>query len=306
MIVPGRDIAKYAPDAIASLKAQTEPRWRAILVDDGSLDATGQIFADAAANDPRFTVLSHHEALGASVARNRALDLVNTPYLGFLDGDDELTPRALERMLGTVQETGSDFVVAAYVRSRLVDGSYVPGRVQPWVAASTSPERLRTDLSEHPKATGNIVSCSKISRTEFWAGRRFPEGVAYEDQRVAQEMYVQASSFDVIPDVVVLWRLRAEGTSITQNTASLGVLRDYLAALRSGIDVLRDAGFEDATTARIELILSMDVPPLISNAAEHPDPAYSLALGAFLTEVLAMPEAAAARPDETLRDALAW
>lgn len=306
MIVPGRDVAKYAPDAIASLIAQSEPRWRAILIDDGSLDSTGEIFAAAAANDSRFTVLRHPEALGVSAARNRALDLVDTPYLGFLDGDDELTPRALERMVGTVEATGSDFVVAAYVRSRLVDGVYVPGRVQPWVAAATDPERLRTTLAAHPRASGNIVPCSKVSRTEFWSGRRFPVGVAYEDQRVAQEMYTQATSFDVIPDVIVHWRLRAEGTSITQSTAELPVLRDYLAALRGGIEVLRDAGFTEAATARIELILSMDVPPLISNATDHPDPAYSLALGAFLTEVLAMPEAADARPDATLRDALAW
>lgn len=306
LIVPGRDIGAFTADALASLRAQSEPRWRAILVDDGSQDATGEIFADAAAADPRFTVLHHESPLGLGAARNAGLALVDTPYLGFLDGDDEMTPRALERMLAVLTKTGSDFLAGAYVRSRLIDGRYRPGRVQPWVAAATSPERLGTTLAAHPTVTGNIVAWSKLSRTEFWRSRRFPEGVAYEDQVLAQEMYVQARAFDVIPDVLVHWRLREDGSSITQGKAQLPVLRDYLAALRGGLDVLRRAAAPDAVTARLELILAMDVPPLEEIAKQHPDPAYAATLADFLTELRALPEFAAARPDPALREALAW
>src|SRR5690606_31055898 len=98
MIIPGRDIDAFAPAAIASLHAQTESRWRGILIDDGSVDATGEIFAAAAAADPRFTVIRHEASRGLGAARNIGLDLVDTPYVGFLDADDELTPSALERM----------------------------------------------------------------------------------------------------------------------------------------------------------------------------------------------------------------
>lgn len=305
MIVPGRDVAAYAGDAIASLLAQTERRWRAILVDDGSTDATGAVFARAAASDPRFTVLTHETSKGLGAARNAALARVETPFLGFLDADDELTPHALERHLGTLESSGSDFVVGAYVRSRLRDGRYVPGRVQPWITASTTPERRGVTLAEHPAASGNIVAWSKLSRTAFWAGRRFPEGVAYEDQVLAQEMYVQGR-FDVIGDIVVHWRLRSEGTSITQTKGRLPVLRDYLAALRGGIDVLRAAGASDAVVARLNLILAMDVPSLEPLAATHPDPAYREELAAFVAGLEALPEYARVSPDPALRDALAW
>ena len=306
MIVPGRDIAAFAPDALASLRAQSEPRWRALLIDDGSRDATGEIYAAAAAADSRFTVLRWETSRGLGAARNAGLDLVDTPFLGFLDGDDELSPRALERMLATLQGSGSDFVAGAYVRSRRRESRYVPGRVQPWVRAATSPERIGTTIAEHPAASGNIVAWSKLSRTAFWEGRRFPEGVAYEDQVLAQEMYVQARAFDVIGEVVVHWRLREDGSSITQGKDRLDVLRDYLAALRGGIEVLRTAGASDAVVCRLELILGMDVPPLQEIAARHPDPAYGAELDAFLAELGALPEFAAARPDPALREALAW
>lgn len=306
IIVPGRDVEEFAPAAVESLRAQTETRWHAILIDDGSVDATGEVFAAAAAADPRFRTLRHEASRGLGAARNVGLELVDTPLLGFLDADDELTPRALELLTGTLQETGSDFVAGAYTRSRLAGARYVPGRVQPWVSAATSPARLRTTILEHPRASANIVAWSKVSRTDFWSHLRFPEGVAYEDQVVAQRMYTRARAFDVIPDVVVHWRVRADGSSITQGKDRMPVLRDYLAALRGGIRVLHDAGAHAAVAARLELILAMDVPPLQQIAAGHPDPEYAAEVAAFVHELRAYPEFDDARPDPELSAALSW
>ncbi|WP_313477668.1 glycosyltransferase family A protein [Microbacterium sp.] len=306
MIVPGRDIADFAPAALASLQAQTDSRWQALLVDDGSHDDTGAVFAAAAARDARFQVLRHDESRGLGAARNVALDLVDTPFVGFLDADDELTPRAIETWLATLDESGSDFVAAAYVRSRLIDGAYRPGRVQPWIAAATAPRRLGVTLAEHPDASANIVAWSKLSRATLWERLRFPENVAYEDQVVAQRMYTEARAFDVVPDVAVHWRVRADGTSITQGKAQLPVLHDYLAALLGGIDVLTAAGQSDAVRSRIALILAMDLPSLRTIAAEHPDPAYRAAVEAFEASLRALPEYDAARPNAAFSAALAW
>ncbi len=306
LIVPGRDIAAFAPAALDSLRAQTESRWRAILIDDGSTDETGAIFDAAAAVDIRFTTIHHAASRGLGAARNVGLEQVDTGYLGFLDADDELAPDALARMTGTLEETGSDFVAGAYVRSRAQGVGYVAGRVQPWVTAATAPERLGTTLAAHPQAVSNIVAWSKVSRTAFWHDLRFPEGVAYEDQVVAQLMYTRAHTFDVIPDIVVQWRLRADGTSITQGKAQLPVLRDYLAALRGGIRVLHEAGARASVTARIELILAMDVAPLLEIANSHPDPAYAAEVDTFIAELRALPEFADAVPDPAIAAALAW
>src|SRR5690606_6785875 len=128
---------------------------------------------------------------------------------------------------------------------RLSGGAYRPGRVQPWVERATAPRRLGVTLHEHPDATANIVAWSKLSRTGLWNDLRFPEDVAYEDQIIAQRLFTRARAFDVIPDIAVHWRLRADGTSITQGKHQLAVLTDYLAALRGGIDVLTAAGMSE-------------------------------------------------------------
>ena len=306
IIVPGRDVAAYAAQALDSLRAQTFPAWRAILVDDGSVDETRELFRAAERDDDRFRVIRHDVPRGLGAARNAALDLVTTPLVGFLDADDELTPTALARLVGTISDSGSDIVVGAYVRLRPVPrghrhpgGGYETGTVQPWVAASTSPERRGTTLAAHPEVSGNIVAWSKVSRIEFWRrnGIRFPEGKMYEDQIVAQRMYTLARAIDVIPDVVVHWRERADGTSITQHKDAVPVLHDYLEALRGGLAVLDAASQRDAARSRIRLILDMDTPPLVRIAQDHPDDAYRRALGTFIRDLTGRAEAEAVALD---------
>jgi len=284
VIVPGYDVAAYAAEALDSLRAQTRTDWAAILVDDASTDETGALFDAAAADDDRFQVVHHPEQSGLGAARNSGLELVRTPFVGFLDADDRLTPHALERLVGTLTASGSDFALGAYVRLRPdTAGGYTAGVVQPWVAAATDPARLGTTLDQHPDASGNIVAWSKVSRTDLWqrTGLRFPVGKAYEDQIVAQQLYTRARAFDVIPDVVVEWRERADGSSITQHKGELPVLRDYLDALMGGITVLDAAGQTRAAASRVRLILTMDLPPLVDLARNHVDDAYRRDLGAF-------------------------
>lgn len=286
VIVPGFDVAEYAEEALESLRSQTHAEWNAVLVDDASTDDTTRIFADAAAADPRFRVTRHDTQRGLGAARNTGLSLVDTPYTAFLDADDRMRPEALERLTATLDRTGSDFAVAAYVRLRpdAEGAGYTAGDVQPWVAAATAPARERTSLAAHPAASGNIVAWSKVSRTAFWRANdlRFPEGRYYEDQVLAQRMYTLAGAFDVVPDVVVEWRQRRDGGSITQRLAEVDVLRDYLDALGEGIALLRAAGADAAVRERAALIRTLDLPPLLRIAETHADPAYRVALEAFV------------------------
>ncbi|WP_404442397.1 glycosyltransferase [Microbacterium marinum] len=287
VIVPGRDVGAFAAEALDSLRSQTYTSWQAILVDDASLDETSAVFARAA-SDPRFRLIRHDVARGLGASRNEALALVDTPLVGFLDADDVMTPGALATLVGSLDESGSDIAVGAYVRLRPdAGGEYAPGPIQPWVAAATDPARQRTTLAEHPAVSGNIVAWSKVSRIELWrrSGVAFTEGEAYEDQVVAQRLYSRARGIDVVPDVVVHWRERADGTSITQRRHRIDVLQDYLDGMRAGLAVLDSGAHREAARARVALILAMDVPALVRVAEHHPDDAYRRLLGSFTRDL---------------------
>lgn len=281
VIVAGWNIAEYATEALESLRAQTRPDWHAILVDDGSDDPTGAVFDGFASMDSRFTVVHHPERRGLGAARNSGLDLARTPYIGFLDADDVLEPDALARLVGALESGTSDLAVGAYRRLRPGPAGYTPSEVQPWVAASTAPSRAGVTLAEHPEVVNNIVAWSKVSRAELWRDLRFPAGL-YEDQLIAQELYIRARRIDTIAEPVVQWRVRADGSSITQGEARIEVLRAVLAAMRAGLAVLQRAAPDDAVRARARTILTMDVPRLSAQASS---PEYASELETFRAEI---------------------
>lgn len=51
---------------------------------------------------------------GAGATRNRALQAVQTPWVAFLDDDDEFLPEHLEALLACAMETGADYVFSWY------------------------------------------------------------------------------------------------------------------------------------------------------------------------------------------------
>lgn len=302
VIIPARDVADVIEPAVRSVLAQTLPDWRVIAVNDGSRDGTGAILRELAQRDGRFSLIEHDQPRGLGAARNVALERVETEFVAFLDGDDEMRPDALRLATDSLIASGSDMLVGAYTRLRAVNGIWTRGPVQPWVEASTVPARVGTDLDEHPDLVGNIVAWSKITRTSLWrrTGVRFPEGVMYEDQVVAQQLYVAARGIDVTPEVLVDWRVRETGDSITQREADPAVLADCLTQMAAGLDVLQAR--PQAAARRTTQILRMDMPRLAEVAAAD---AQSRALLAGFVRTLdpseadlSLPTQSPARPDD--------
>lgn len=306
VVVPARDIERFIGESLESLIAQTFAQWRAIVVDDGSTDMTGDIAQALACFDNRIRVIRNASPEGLGAARNRGIAIVDTEYVAFLDGDDVFAPNALERWVTTLDRTGSDFAVAAYTRLReQPDGTYASGRIQPWVGLACAPPADRLTLAERPEVIGNIVAWSKLYRTSFWraAELRFPGG-AYEDQVLAAQAYTRAKSFDTLIDPLIHWRVRSG--SITASKTELSVLRDYIKALGGGLAVLLATHQTGALCERIRLIRSIDLPPLEEIALTHPDPAYASELKFFMDWIATLPGAAEAATDPWLTAGLTW
>ncbi|MEV4898651.1 glycosyltransferase family 2 protein, partial [Nonomuraea sp. NPDC055795] len=114
VIVPVRDGEAYIGDCVASLARNARPDFEFIVVDDGSVDATGQIVEDAAV--PGLSVLRHLTPVGLADARNAGLAAATGRYVSFLDGDDWLAPGYLAEMVAAIEGLGCDFVRADHVQ----------------------------------------------------------------------------------------------------------------------------------------------------------------------------------------------
>jgi GT2 family glycosyltransferase len=90
-------------EAIESVRAQTLASWELCVVDDGSrTPGVRREIERQARRDDRVKPAFLAENRGISTASNRALELGRGEWIAFLDHDDTLEPRALERIAAEI------------------------------------------------------------------------------------------------------------------------------------------------------------------------------------------------------------
>lgn len=109
IVVPCYGYARFLPDAIDSVAAQTYPDLHVVIVDDGSPDDTAAVAARLIAAHPgRRIELVRQPNLGLAAARNAGVRATRSPLVLPLDADDRLEPRAVERLVQALATTGAD------------------------------------------------------------------------------------------------------------------------------------------------------------------------------------------------------
>ena len=97
VIVPVYNVEQYVETCIQSIINQTYKNLEIILVDDGSTDCSGKICDDMARQDKRIRVI-HKENGGLSDARNIGIDYATGKLITFVDSDDYLTEKMIEKL----------------------------------------------------------------------------------------------------------------------------------------------------------------------------------------------------------------
>jgi len=134
VIIPCYNHARYLPDAIGSVQAQSITDWEIIVVDDGSTDNTRDTVARFADGN-RVRYLYQANA-GLAGARNTGTREALGAYLVYLDADDELEPRFLEVCLRAVENNQA--LAGVYTLNSFIDdkGAVLPQRGGEVVAPS--------------------------------------------------------------------------------------------------------------------------------------------------------------------------
>lgn len=253
-MVPAYGVEEWLPHCLESLAAQRHRAWTAVVVDDGSPDGSGEIAEGFAARDDRIRVV-HTENRGLGAARNEGLRHLDTEYVAFLDSDDMLPRTAYSDMVGQLEASGSDFVAASF---HLWDDAEL---TEPqWMRRLHHELRSGITAEEHPEILGDVFAWDKLFRRSFWdsAGLAWPEGIRYEDQPCTTAAYLRGR-FDVMPQHVYHWRIRSDGTSITQQRASVGDLADRLESKRQSLALVRDEASPGLQEIFLDRVLAGDL-----------------------------------------------
>lgn len=254
VVVPVYDVEAYLPAALDSLLAQTHTDLEVVVVDDGSTDGSGAVADEYAVRDPRVKVV-HTENRGLGAARNEGQRHATGELLAFADSDDVVPPDAYAVLLRQLQRTGSDFVTGSVAR---LDGETVAEL--PWMRRLHR-ERQAVPIEKHPEILGDVFAWNKLFRRSFWdgAGLAWPEGIRYEDQPTTTRAFIQARRFGVVPEVVYHWRIRYDGSSITQQRSSLDDLRDRWTTKRMSLATVEGFGSKKVYDVFHDKVLAGDL-----------------------------------------------
>ena len=259
VVVPAWGVERYLDDCLASLVEQSHSRWEAVVVDDGSTDRTGEIADEWARRESRISVV-HTPNAGLGAARNVGVGHVRGDYLAFLDSDDLLQPTALATLVGSLEESGSDFATASVLQwlSKIPSDLDGPLVEPPWMRRLHHPPLRSARIEQRPELLGDVFAWNKLFRRAWWdaQGLAWPEGTRYEDQPTTTRAFL-AGTFDVLGESTYLWRIR-EG-SITQTRATMEDLRDRWETKRMSLESVREHGSAEVEEVYVDRVLAGDL-----------------------------------------------
>jgi hypothetical protein len=145
---------KYLDDALRSVIRGRYPSIELIVVDDGSADRSREQAEEwiRAHKSVAALLLRHPVNRGLPHARNTALDVARGEYVFILDGDNEVYPNGLERLVAAL-DSDADAAFAYGLHQQFnADGPAGVANYFPW-----EPRRLRT---------GNYIDAMALIRTQ--------------------------------------------------------------------------------------------------------------------------------------------
>ena len=187
VIIPIHEIEPYIERCIQSVRNQTYKNLEIILVDDGSPDLCGEICDQYADSDDRIKVI-HKANGGLGDARNAGILIARGKYLLFVDGDDYIHEKLVEKVIWCAEEKQAEIVVFDYVS----------------VEEETAREELHSMSISRNKVTNVEMdpkllitgprAWNKLYRRDFWmsTGLLYPTGRNFEDLSTTPKLLLKA------------------------------------------------------------------------------------------------------------------
>ena len=110
VIIPAFNAQRFIERSISSALAQADTSFEVIVIDDGSVDNTGNIAEQMARTDSRLSVYRNEQNKGPSHARNRAISCARGRWIALLDADDYFAPERLRHLLRIAEERDVDLL----------------------------------------------------------------------------------------------------------------------------------------------------------------------------------------------------
>lgn len=205
VVLPVRNGARFLPEAMDSILAQTLGDFEVTAVDDGSSDETPALLAAYQERDSRVRVL-RTEGEGLVAALNLGCHSAGAPYIARMDADDVAAPERLERQLAYLS-AHPDVALLGTGHTEIDDaGALLGTTVYPTEPDAVAARLLRKNCLAHPTVVFSRTVFDEVGgyRRSMLHGEDYDLWLRIADRhRVAN-----------LPEPLLAYRVHAQGVSI--------------------------------------------------------------------------------------------
>ena len=176
IVVPVYKVEKYLKRCLDSIISQTYKDLEVILVDDESLDNSGQMCEEYAAKYPYIKVI-HQKNMGLSGARNSGTKIASGDYVTYIDSDDFVTPDYVEYLIGLIEKYDADVSVASFIYQ--YDSKPIKEPQKDNVSECLTPVQALQRMNYGHGMS--VTAWSKMYKRELVLRYPYPVGRIYED-----------------------------------------------------------------------------------------------------------------------------
>ena len=224
IIIPCYNVQDYVQAALQSILDNTQPenrpRLELIIINDGATDQTPALINQFARSSPIAAHVIHQANAGLSAARNAGITQAQGDYYFFLDSDDILHHRAVDKILDNLSQHQPDILE--------FDATVFYGE-QNWAAHTlyhayfadianlTAQGQPETQNIQRAFAENRWYAWSRVYHRKLFAHQQFEVGKLFEDFMTVPYLYFAAERIFRLPESLLGYRQNA--ASITANVS---------------------------------------------------------------------------------------
>ena len=165
VIIPVYNCEKYIGTTLKSVINQNFKDYEIIVIDDGSTDNSAAIVEQFAAKDNRIVII-HQENKGLSEARNTGIKAACGNWITFVDSDDMLAPRFLQKLLDAAKQNNAS-IACSDKQLFWKDSEIANGETATAQAIALSPEKA-LERALYQKEGPDYSAWSKLYNAQIW------------------------------------------------------------------------------------------------------------------------------------------
>lgn len=207
IIVAVYNTEKYLRECLESLINQTYKNLEIIIVDDGSIDNSKEIYDEFSTKDDRIkSYFQNHK--GVSVAKKFGVHNATGKWITFVDSDDYVHENYISYMKHLSEEYKSDIVQVDFVKTKNYDQDSF-GKISN-NSSIISKEELQWNLCGRNKIRSML--CCKLFKRSLFNGVIFPDNLIHEDEATIYQIFENAKK--LISNNTILYYYRTNLDSI--------------------------------------------------------------------------------------------